>query len=122
MIKLTSRISSTATPLPLSSSPRYTRLGRLALRLASYAPKSTSLGATLNAATTRAFSRCRLLGFCDLVKQINQDLIRLPSLRRKARDAVADVGTVERRIFVDLSSEEALAHRTIWNEADPKFL
>jgi hypothetical protein len=55
MIKLTSRISSTATPLPLSSSPRYTRLGRLALRLASYAPKRTSLGAELNAATTRAF-------------------------------------------------------------------
>src|SRR5207237_6837915 len=29
--------------LPLSSSPQYTRLGRLVLRLASYTPKSTSL-------------------------------------------------------------------------------
>src|SRR5207249_1133330 len=42
--KPTSRIKPAATPLPLSSSPQYTRLGRRALRLASYTPKSTSLG------------------------------------------------------------------------------
>ncbi len=50
--KPTPRISSATTPLPLLSSPHYNRLGRLALRLASYPPKSTSLGTLLNAATT----------------------------------------------------------------------
>ena len=70
----------------------------------------------------RDLSRCRLLPFCDLAKQINQGLIRFPSLRRKARDDVAEVGTVERRVFVDLSREEAFAQRTEWNEADPEFL
>ena len=70
----------------------------------------------------RDLSRCRLLPFCDLAKQIDQGLIRFPSLRRKARDDVAEVGTVERRVFVDLSREEALAQRAEWNEADPEFL
>src|SRR6266566_9168963 len=37
------------------SSPQYTRLGRVVLRLASYTPKSTSLGTVLKAETTRAF-------------------------------------------------------------------
>ncbi len=70
----------------------------------------------------RYLSRCRLLPFCDLAKQINQGLIRLPSLRRKARENVAEVGTVERRVFVDLSREEALPQRAVWNEADAEFL
>src|SRR5216684_3858572 len=56
----------------------------------------------------RYLSRCRLLPFCDLAKQINQGQIRFPGLRRKAREGVAEVGTVERRVFVDLSREEAL--------------
>jgi hypothetical protein len=34
----------------------------------------------------RDLSRRRLLRFCDLAKQINQGLIRLPSPRRKARE------------------------------------
>lgn len=46
----------------------------------------------------------------------------LPSLRRKAREGVAEVGTVERSVFVDLSPEEALPQRAIWNEADSEFL
>src|SRR2546428_384186 len=37
-------------------------------------------------------SRCRLLPFCDLAKQINQNLIGFASLRRKAREGVAQVG------------------------------
>src|SRR5207249_5804841 len=44
----------------------------------------------------------------DLAQQINQGQIRLPSLRRKARNDVAEVGTVELRVLVDLSREEAL--------------
>jgi hypothetical protein len=40
--------------LALRSSPQYTKLGRLALRLASYTPKSGSLGTVLNATTNRA--------------------------------------------------------------------
>src|SRR6267378_2994535 len=53
--KPTSRIRPAASSLPRRSSPQYTRLGRLALRLASYTAKSTSLGTVLNAATTLAF-------------------------------------------------------------------
>src|SRR5438034_2857492 len=41
--------------LPISLSPQYTRLGRLALRLAANTPNSTSLGTVPKAETTRAF-------------------------------------------------------------------
>ena len=70
----------------------------------------------------RDLRRCRLLPLCDRAKQINQRLIRFPSLRRKARDDVAKVGTVERRVLVDLAREEAPAQRAEWNEADAEFL
>src|SRR5438034_2063682 len=53
--KPTSRISSAVTALELSLSPQYTRLGRLALRLAANTPNSTSLGTVPKAETTRAF-------------------------------------------------------------------
>ena len=36
----------------------------------------------------RYLGRCRLLPFCDRAQQINQDLIRFPSLRRKARNVL----------------------------------
>src|SRR5262249_34066508 len=67
-------------------------------------------------------SGCSSLPFCGLAKQVNQGLIRLPSLRRKAREDVAEVGTVERCVFVDLSREESLPQRAIWNESDSEFL
>src|SRR5215813_1927187 len=67
-------------------------------------------------------SRCRSLPFCGLAKQVNQGLIRFPSLRRKAREDVSEVGTVERSGFVHLPSEEALAERAVGNEADSEFL
>src|SRR6266487_1505329 len=47
----------------------------------------------------RNLSRCRLLPFCDLAEQINQNLIGFASLRRKAREGVAQVGAVERSVF-----------------------
>jgi hypothetical protein len=43
----------------------------------------------------RDLSRCRLLPLCDLAKKINEREIGLPSLRRKARNNVAEVRTVE---------------------------
>src|SRR6266496_4365426 len=70
----------------------------------------------------RDLSRRCLLPFRDLAKQINQGQIRLPSLRRKTRNDVAEVGTVERCVFVNLSREEALPQRAVWNEADAEFL
>ena len=35
---------------------------------------------------------------------------------------IAEIGTVERGVFVDFSCEEALAQRAVRNKADPKFL
>ena len=55
----------------------------------------------------RDLSRCRFLPFRDRCQQIDQRLIRFPSLRRKARDDVAEIGAVERRVLVDLAREEA---------------
>ena len=52
----------------------------------------------------RDLSRCRLLAFCDLAKQINQRLIRFARFRREAREPVAEIGTVERSLLVHLSS------------------
>jgi hypothetical protein len=57
-------------------------------------------------------SRCCLLSFCDLAQQINQRLIRFSSFLLKARDDVAEMGTIELRIFVDLAREEALTKRS----------
>src|SRR6185369_8032621 len=65
----------------------------------------------------RDLSRRRLLPLSDLAKEIHQGLIRFPSLRRETRDDVAEVGTVERGVFVDLPREEALAQRTEGNES-----
>src|SRR5437867_248031 len=70
----------------------------------------------------RDLRRCRLLPFSDSVKQINQRLIRFPSLQGEARDEVAEIGAIELRILGDLAGEEALAKRAKWNESDPEFL
>lgn len=66
----------------------------------------------------RDLSRGRLLLLRDRTEQIDQGLIRFPSFRRKARDGVAEVGTIERRVFVDLACEEAFTQRAERNEAD----
>src|SRR5207249_437720 len=66
-------------------------------------------------------SGCRLLPLRDLAQQVNQGLIRFPSLWRKSRELIAEIGTIERSVFVDFSREEALAQRAVRNEADPKF-
>src|SRR2546421_679162 len=64
----------------------------------------------------------RVLLFCDPAKQIDQRLVRLPSLRREPRNDVAEVGTVERRALVDLPRQEALAQRAERNEPDAEPL
>src|SRR3990172_3150531 len=70
----------------------------------------------------RGLSRGRLLPFSDLGEQIHKGLIRFPSLRCEAREGVAEVGTLERSAFVDLSREEPPAQRTESNQADAEFL
>src|SRR5438874_8762005 len=70
----------------------------------------------------RDLSRRRLLSFCDLAEQINQSLIGFASLRRKAREYVAEIRTVERSVFVNLSREKAPAQRTVRNKTDSEFL
>src|SRR5712691_9819822 len=69
----------------------------------------------------RDLSRRRLLSLRDLAEQINQSLVRFPRLRRKARESVAEIGTVECSVFVDLSREKAPTQRTVRNEADSEF-
>src|SRR5260370_33969561 len=70
----------------------------------------------------RDLSRCRLLAFCDLAKQMNQCLIRFSRFRRKARELVAEVGIVKRSVFVHLSREKTSAQRAKWNKTDSEFL
>lgn len=61
----------------------------------------------------RDLRRGRQLSLRDRAEQINQGLIRFPSFRRKARNGVAKVGTIERRVFVDLPREEAFTQRAV---------
>src|SRR5437773_11517549 len=70
----------------------------------------------------RDLSRRGFLPFCDLAKHINQRLICFSSLRRKTRERVAKVRTVERSVFVHLSREVALSQRAVRNETDPELL
>ena len=53
----------------------------------------------------------------ELSNQINQRLIRFASLRRKARDRVAKISTVELCVFVNFYSEKSFAERAERNEA-----
>src|SRR5437870_6255144 len=69
----------------------------------------------------RDLRRRFLLLLCNLTKHINQSLIGFPSFGRKAREYVAEIRTVERGIFVDLSREEASTQRTVRNKADSEF-
>ena len=54
-------------------------------------------------------------------EQIDQRLVRLARLRREARERVAEVVAVERRVCVDRAGEEALAQRAERHEADAEF-
>src|SRR5690348_16034348 len=66
-------------------------------------------------------SRRRVLLLCDRAEQIDERLIRFPVLRRKARDAVPEIGAIEPCILADRSRQEAFAKRAEWNEPDPEF-
>src|SRR5438876_6224728 len=70
----------------------------------------------------RDLSRRCFLSFRDVAKQMNQCLIRFARFRRKARKLVAEIGTLERSVFVHLSGEKASPQRAVWNETDPQFL
>src|SRR6476646_9222582 len=72
-------------------------------------------------------SGCRLLSFdhlalCNLLKQIDQNLIRFSVLRHKPRDGTTKIAAIEPRSLVDLACQEALPKRAKWNEADSKLL
>src|SRR5581483_3040985 len=70
----------------------------------------------------RYLSRCRLLPSSNPRQQIDQSPIRLASLRGEARNNIAEVGTVELRVLINLSREETFAKRTEWNKPDAEFL
>src|ERR1700730_12923670 len=70
----------------------------------------------------RDLSRCRLLAFRNLVKQIHEGLIRFPVLWREARDDVAEIAFLQLRILADLSGQESFAKGTECNEFEPEFL
>ena len=63
-----------------------------------------------------------LFPFSHRAQQIDHRLIRLPGLRREARDDVAEVGAVERRALVDFPREESLAKRAEGHEPDAELL
>ena len=69
----------------------------------------------------RDLSRCRLLLFREPTEQINQRLVRFAIPWLKAWDGVAEIGTIELRIFVDLAREKALTKGAKWNESDSEF-
>ena len=70
----------------------------------------------------RSLGRGGLLAGRDLAKQIDEDLVSLPRVCREARYHAANVGGVERGVFVDFAGQEALAERAIWHKADSEFL
>ena len=67
-------------------------------------------------------SRGRVLALRNIAEQVDQCLVRLESLRRKARQRAAEIGAVEFRVFVNLASQEALSKRAIRHKADAKLL
>jgi hypothetical protein len=59
----------------------------------------------------------------DPREQIDQRLIRLPSLGREAGDSVADiVALAEAGVLVDLAGQESFPQRAVRNEADTELL
>src|SRR5262245_42756331 len=69
----------------------------------------------------RRLRRSRLLLCGDVAEQFDQGLIRFSRLWSETRVDVAQVGTVKRRGFVNLSGEKASAQRAERNEADAEF-
>src|ERR1700730_527644 len=53
---------------------------------------------------------------------MHQDSIRFARLRGKARECSAQVRTVERGVFVDLSRKKTSSQRAKWNKTDSEFL
>src|SRR5437763_14675029 len=63
----------------------------------------------------RDLSRCGSLLFSDPGKQINERPVGFARLRRIAREAAADINTVEGRVFVERSREDAPAQGAVGN-------
>jgi len=60
--------------------------------------------------------------FRERGEPVDERQIRFPVLRRESRNDVAEVGTVERGLLVDLAREESLAQRTEGHEPDSQLL
>ena len=76
-------------------------------------------------ASSQASAICAGVAFfraAIVAKQIDQRLVRLPSLRREARDGVRMSELANVVLLVDLAGEEALAQRAKGDKADAEFL
>ena len=70
-------------------------------------------------ATTRVLSEQALPSSDErFLRAGRSGLVRFPRLWRKARKAIAEIGTVERGAFIDLAGKESPAQGAIGNEAD----
>ena len=64
----------------------------------------------------------RLLPFRECLQPVDERQIRLPVFRCEARDDVAEVRAVERRLLVDFPGEKTFAERAERYEANPELL
>jgi hypothetical protein len=62
-----------------------------------------------------------MLACRECLHPIDEGQIRFPVLLGEARDDVAEVGRIERRLVIDLAREEAFAERTERHESDAEF-
>src|SRR5207248_4566833 len=69
----------------------------------------------------RDLRRCRLLLFRNSAQQIHYPLICFPRLGRETGHDVAEIGTVERSLLVDLPGKEAFPQRTEWHEPNSEL-
>src|SRR5579885_165510 len=70
----------------------------------------------------RDLGRRRALALRDSAQQLDQSLVRLARLGRKAGQAVAEVVLAELRVLIDGAGEKASAERTVWYEANAQLL
>src|SRR5438552_7950383 len=70
----------------------------------------------------RDLRRCRLLPIRNVPQDMHDGLIRLPRLRREARNDVAEIRVHKRRFLVDRARQEALAEGTEWHKPDAELL
>src|SRR6185369_5281585 len=58
----------------------------------------------------------------DPAQEVDEGLVRLPGLRREAREERPEVAALELRVLVELAREEAAPERAVGDEVDPELL